>query len=122
MSGIGRLRGRRALARRAPASTLAWSGVGLLGKKDAVFVSGAKVDVDRFDFAAREREVLGVAKFAAVDGHAFVQHERRVAGLADLLELVAVDVREAGRPAAVEISAFADGVVVGAGEGEIVGQ
>src|SRR5215208_7181770 len=84
-----------------------------------ILVRRTKINVHAGDALAAESQEFGVAKRFAVGGGAAVGHERLVAFDKDALDiLVAAGV--AVGPATLKPGRLVDGVVVGAGEGEVV--
>ena len=92
-----------------------------MSDESAVLVTGAEIDFNAADPVAVEAVKLGVAEFLAVDIDDPVGHEGFVALLEDAFDIEHPDAL-AVRPAALEIGGPVDGVVIGTGEGEVVGQ
>src|SRR5471030_2552361 len=95
--------------------------ISLLLHEGAVLVAGAEIDGDLADPVAVESKELRVAEFLSIVGDAAIQHEGFVALREDFLD-IAGSYALAVWPASGEIFRPVDRVVIGAGEGEVVGQ
>src|SRR5882757_2530409 len=93
----------------------------LLLHEHAVPVTGAEIDIDAADPVAVKPVKLGVAEFLAVVADDPAGHEGFVALLENPLDVEQMDAFNV-LPAALEIGRPVDGVVIGGGEGEVVGQ